>query len=155
MHYDYDLADEIYNEEIAKDSDFNKKLVMEWRNDMRDSFAKKMYQIRYGCHVFDENEYKEGISYITDNKDNKIELWSTSDIKKIASNYITIEDEKFKEYDLYLWANIKKGDTYGIESDPVKIIKMAIGDLKDKDFPYFPPEERAYRWLEAHREKKK
>lgn len=153
MHYDYDLADEIYNEEVAKDSEFNKKLVMEWRKDMRDGFAKKMYQIRYGCHIFDEHEYEEGTSYITDNKENKITLWPIEDIKKIASNYITIEDEKFKEYDLYLWANVKKADVYGIESDPVKIIKMAIADLKDKDYPYFQPEERAYKWLEAHREK--
>lgn len=152
--YDLMKANKIYHELKMENPNYDSEMVEHFKEKMPYEFAKMMYHEKYGCHILEEEDYLEGISYITDNKDNKIEMWKPEDIKKIASNFITIEDEKFKEYDLYLWANVKKADTYGIESDPVKIIKMAIADLKDKDFPYYPPEERAYKWLEAHREKK-
>ena len=63
---------------------------------------------------------------------------------------VNIEDEEFYDYDLYVWANVKYGDIGHITSDSSTIIKYAIAELKDDDFPYFRASERAYRWLKKH-----
>ena len=152
--YDLEKANKIYDEQLSKDSHFDHNLVIEWRDNMPYEFAKKMYEIEYGKHIWCEEMYKDGLSYITDNKGNEIELWNIKDIKEIASEYIDIDDEKFYSYDLYLWANVKKADLKGIEDSASKIIKYAISDLQDKDFPFYPADEKAYRWVEAHEKEK-
>ena len=68
--------------------------------------------------------------------------------------YVNIEEEDFYEWDLVVWANVKYYDYANIETEPSKIIHISIADLTDKDYPFSPPDERAYHWYMEHKEKK-
>jgi hypothetical protein len=151
--YDLEKANEIYDEMMKEDSLFADKLVKRWREKMPEQFTRTMIEERYGCHILDENTYKEGLQFVLDNKGNKIDPWSKEDILRIAKDYVNIENEDFYPWDLVFWSNVKKGDYGHFITDASKIIRIAIEDLKDKDF-YSDPSERAYKWIEYHLEEK-
>ena len=150
--YDLQKADEIYAELMKEDSSFADKLIKKWRLKMPAEFSKTMIEERYGCHILDENTYKEGLEFVKDNKGNKIDPWSKDDVLRIAKDYVNIENEDFYPWDLVFWSNVKKGDYEHIIPEPVKIIRIAIADLTDKDY-YADASERAYKWIEHHLDK--
>lgn len=140
---------------IEKNKDNMADFVIEMYELYPDEVEKMIDELYNGCHIHDEQLYEQGLEYIKNVKGEYIDTWSVEDIKKVASNHIELDKQEFTVYDLALWANVKKGDYGNIETEATKIIKMAIQDLKDKDFPYFEPSERAYRWLKANRSKAK
>lgn len=151
--YDLQKADEIYAELMKEDSTFADKLVKKWRKRMPEQFTKTMIEEQYGCHILDEEQYKEGLQFVKDYKGNKIDPWSKDDVLRIAKDYVNIENEDFYPWDLVFWSQVKKGDYEHIVSEPAKIIRIAISDLIDKDY-YDDPSERAYKWIEYHLDKK-
>ena len=131
--------------------DFDKKMV--------DMFAKTMPKLmlvmldgqEYVNHIGSKEVADFAMDYITNNKGELVgKHWTEEQVHSLAKNYINIEDEDFYDCDLYVWANVKYGDFGHIISDSSSIIKIAIAELKDDDFPYFPASERAYRWLKKH-----
>ena len=88
--------------------------------------------------------------YIKDNKDRISDSWNKEDIMKVVREYVDIDKEDFYDYDIAMMANIFKGDFYHRVNDSTKIILMALDALRDNDFPYFDPSERAYKWVLAH-----
>jgi len=150
MYYDLMEADKIYAEMLKENPDFAKKLVKEWRDKMPENYAKTMYVEKWGCHITSPEMYEKGLSYITDNKKEKISFWTIEEVKKIARDYINIDDQDFYDHDLALQSNIKKGDYGSFMTDASKIIRAAIADLTDEDYPWGDPSERAYKWVEAH-----
>jgi hypothetical protein len=148
--FDITKANEIYMHKMKEDPYFSQHLIDSWREQMPDQFARRMYEEEYGCHIVDEDMYKHGLLFIKDNHGNLLDPWNKTDILKVVRDYIDIDKEDFYDYDIAMMANIFKGDFYHRVNDSTKIILMAIDALKDNDFPYFSPSERAYKWVIAH-----
>lgn len=143
-----------YNELKKERPNIDHELVMTFIEDMEDEASILFDKLLFGCHIYNEEQAKEAMSYIKDsNGMQRPPMWSYDDVMKIAKNYVNIEDEDFYEWDLAVWANVKYYDYSNIENEPSKIIRISIADLTDKDYPFSPPDERAYNWYMEHKEK--
>ena len=67
-----------------------------------------------------------------------------------ARNFSELNDAEFYPTDLWVWANVKYGDLGHIIPDTSHIIRIAISELTDEDFPFYPASQRAYCWLKKH-----
>lgn len=144
-----------YNELKRERPNLDHELVMTFIEDMSDEASILFDKLLFGCHIYNEEMGKKAISYIKDNNGmQRPQMWSYDDVMKIAKNYVNIENEDFYEWDLVVWANVKYYDYANIETEPSKIIRISIADLTDKDYPFSPPDERAYHWYMEHKEKK-
>lgn len=130
---------------------FDKKMV--------DIFAKNMPELllvmidgeEYDKHIGTKDVAMLAEKYITDHKGEHIGFkWTYEDVLSVAKNYINIDDAEFYPCDLFVWANVKYGDMAHIISDAGSIIKYAISELTDEDFPFYPASQRAYCWLKKH-----
>ena len=143
-----------YNELKRERPNLNHEIVMMLIEDMSDVANILLDKLLFGCHIYNEEMGKKAMSYIKDsNGMQRPQRWSYDDVMKIAKNYVNIEDEDFYEWDLVVWANVKYYDYANIETEPSKIIRISISDLTDKDYPFSPPDERAYHWYMEHKEK--
>lgn len=139
----------LYEEMKKENMNLDRDMVMTFLQEMPCEAKETLETMRYGKHIVRKSMYEEAVKLIRDNNDNPIVPWSPNDVLKIAANYINIEDEPFFELDLALWANVKRGDYGHIESEPSKIVRIAISDLCDKDYPHGDPSERAYCWAKS------
>ena len=144
----------LYNELKKENLNLDNDMVMMFLEKMPKEAKETLEIMQYGKHIINKSFYEEALKCIKDKNGSMIMPWSLQDIMKIASNYINIDDEKFFDYDLALWANVKRGDYGHIEKEPSKIIEIAIADLKDKDYPFGDPSERAYCWAKEILEEK-
>ena len=143
-----------YNELKRERPNLNHEIVMMLIEDMSDVANILLDKLLFGCHIYNEEMGKKAMSYIKDsNGMQRPQMWSYDDVMKIAKNYVNIEDEDFYEWDLVVWANVKYYDYANIETEPSKIIRISIAHLTDKDYPFSPPDERAYHWYMEHKEK--
>ena len=143
------------NERLYKirkeDSNFDKKLV--------DMFAKSMPMLL--SILIDGNEYDKHIGsrevailaerYITNDKGEHIGFhWDYDSVMSAVKNYVTMDDMDFYPCDIWVWANVKYGDMQHITTDTSTIIKYALAELTDSDFPFYHASHRAYCWLKKH-----
>lgn len=131
--------------------DFDKRLV--------DMFAKNMPKLmlvlvdgeEYDKHIGTKDVAMLAEPFILNNKGEHIGFkWSYENVMNVAKNYIDIEEQEFYPCDLFVWANVKYGDRQHRTTDASEIIKQAIDELTDKDFPYYPAHHRAYCWVKKH-----
>lgn len=143
------------NERLYKirkeDSNFDKKLV--------DMFAKNMPMLlsvlidgsQYDKHIGSKEVAMLAERYITDNKGEHIGFhWDYESVMSAAKNYITIDEMDFYPCDLWVWANVKYGDMQHITTETSTIIKYAIAELTDSDYPFYHASHRAFCWLKKH-----
>lgn len=132
--------------------------------DLVNGFAKRMPELlgimidgeEYDCHIGSKDVAKLAEPYITNHKGEYIGFkWTYEDVISVARNYINIDDAEFYPCDLWVWANVKYGDMGHIINDSQMIIKYAISELTDSDFPFYPASQRAYYWLKKHIENTK
>ena len=130
---------------------FDKKMV--------DIFAKKMPDLL--LVMIDGEEYDDHIGtkevamlaepYIKDHKGNTIGFhWDYDAVVNTVKNLINLDDAEFYPCDIFVWANVKYGDMGHLVSDATTILKYAISELTDPDFPYYDSSKRAYCWLKSH-----
>lgn len=133
---------------------FNEELV--------DFFAEKMPKLLeiwieskdYDNHIGTKSVAKLAEPYIKNSKGERIGFkWSYEDVINIVKNYIDLNNSDFYPCDIWVWANVKYGDMGHIISEPDTIIKYAISELMDIDFPFYPASQRAFYWLKKHVEK--
>lgn len=126
---------------------------------MVDTFAKKMPKllnilidgIEFDNHIGTKEVAKLAESYITNNKGEYIGFkWEFEQVAEIVKNYIDIEQAEFYPFDIWVWANVKYGDMGHITNEPSTIIRYAIAELTDEDFPFYDASQRAYCWLKKH-----
>lgn len=126
---------------------------------MVDTFAKKMPKllnilidgIEFDNHIGTKEVAKLAESYITNNKGEYIGFkWEFEQVAEIVKNYIDIEQAEFYPFDIWVWANVKYGDMGHITNEPSTIIRYAISELTDEDFPFYDASQRAYCWLKKH-----
>jgi hypothetical protein len=135
----------------AEHPDFDKRMV--------DIFAKKMPMLmlvmldgeEYDCHIGSKDVAMLADKFIKNNKGEHIGFkWTYEQVMAVAKNYIDLENAEFYPCDLYVWANVKYGDMGHLGADSSMIIKYAISELTDIDFPYYHASQRAYYWLKKH-----
>lgn len=130
---------------------FDKKMV--------DIFAKNMPKLllvmidgeEYDKHIGTKEVAMLAKDYITNSKGEHIGFhWSYEEVTNAVKNYIDMEEAEFYPCDIFVWANVKYGDMSHITADTSTILKYAIAELTDPDFPYYPASQRAYCWLKKH-----
>lgn len=143
------------NERLYKirkeDSDFDKKLV--------DMFAKSMPMLlsvlidghEYDKHIGSKEVAMLAERYITNNKGEHIGFhWDYESVMSAVKNYVTMDEMDFYPCDIWVWANVKYGDMQHITTETSTIIKYALAELTDSDYPFYHASHRAYCWLKKH-----
>lgn len=137
-----------------KSPDFDKKMV--------DMFAKRMPKLlmvlidgeKYDNHIGSKEVAMLAEPYIANNKGEHIGFyWDYDKVINAVKNIVDLDDTEFYPCDIFVWANVKYADMQHITSDSSVILKYAISELTDSDFPFYPASERAYYWLKKHIEK--
>lgn len=142
MH-DLQKATEIYNRYLSEDSNYAKKIVEEWREDMPDEFAEYMFRKEYGCHLVDKNVYNKAVSLLkwADGKGFGAK-WSVEDIKRVSG--IDFDDKDYYDLDFAYVMNMLWSDYCNVFTDTSYYIKMSRDYLEDVDY-MGDPSERAYK----------
>lgn len=141
--YDITKADEIYKKKLAEHPNYDHELVMEWREDMPDEFAKKMYEDEYGCHIIDKEMYDHAVSLLHWADDKGIGAkWSVDDLVKLSN--INFEEKDYYKYDYAYVANMLYSDYCSVFTETSYYLKMAKLYLEDNDY-MGDASERAYK----------
>lgn len=124
-----------------------------------DSFAERMPELltilidgcTYDNHIGTKEVAELAEKYITDNKERKIGFkWDYQTVLNQVEGFINLNETEFYPADIWVWANVKYGDMQHITTDSALIIKYAISELTDADYPFHPASQRAYYWLKKH-----
>lgn len=141
--YNLIKADEIYKKRVEKNPQYDHELVVEWRNDMPQQFAKKMYEDEYGCHIVIEDMYEEAICLLSwSNEKGSGARWDANEIIKLSE--IDFSTKNYYEYDYAYVVNMLYSDFCHIFTDAGYYLKMAKAYLEDRDYTG-DPSERAYK----------
>lgn len=143
------------NERLYKirkeDSDFDKKLV--------DMFAKNMPMLlsvlidgsEYDKHIGSKEVAMLAERYITNNKGEHIGFhWDYESVMNAVKNYVVMDEMDFYPCDIWVWANVKYGDMQHITTETSTIVKYALAELTDTDYPFYHASHRAFCWLKKH-----
>ena len=134
-----------------KNPDFDKKMV--------DMFAKKMPKLlmvlvdgeKYDNHIGSKEVAMLAEPFITNHKGEHIGFyWDYDKVISAVKSIVDLDESEFYPCDIFVWANVKYGDMQHITSDSSVILKYAVSELTDEDFPFYPSSQRAYCWLKKH-----
>ena len=136
-------AMDIYDELKREDPSLDTKMVKHFADKMPKEFARTMYEMKHGCHIYDEDTYNEAVSYLkwADEKGHGAK-WDVDTLTKLSG--IDFEKSKFTEYDYAYVANMLYSDYCNIFTDTTYYLKMAKMYLTDTDYPG-KADERAYK----------
>lgn len=135
--------------------DFDKKMVDILAKSMPDLLLVLIDGDEYNNHIGTKEVAQLAQEYITNNKGEYIGFhWTYEEVIGAVKNYVDIDDVDFYSCDIYVWANVKYGDMCHITTDAMTILKCAIAELTDTDYPFYPASQRAYCWLKKHVENK-
>ena len=130
---------------------FDKKLVDIFAKNMPDLLLLMIDGDEYNKHIGTKEVAMFAEKYITNNKGEHIGFhWSYEDVISAVKNYINLDDADFYPCDIFVWANVKYADMAHIINDTPTILRYAISELTDEDFPFYDPSQRAYCWLKKH-----
>lgn len=105
----------------------------------------------YDCHIGSKEEAIKAEKYIKNERGEIIGFhWGYEELISVVKNFINLNDAEFYPCDIWVWANVKYGDMAHIVSDMPTIIKYAIAELTDPDYPFHNASQRAYFWLKKH-----
>lgn len=156
MHdIDQDLLT-LYREVKAENPKLDEELISDFMYRMKDIAYNTLMEKKFGCHITNGTQFESAMKYLKDGTGSHVQpKWSYDDVIRIARSYIDIDQEDFYDWDLVTWSNIKYYDYGTIESEPSKIVRIAIADLRDTDQSLCEPSELAYHWWKAHEEKER
>ena len=139
------------NKVRKENPNFDRELVDNFAKIMPDLLTILIDGYMYDNHIGTKETAMLAEEYITNNKGEKVGLhWGYDEVLNTASNFVNLNETDFYPADLWVWANVKYGDMAHIINDSSLIIKYAISELKDKDFPFYDASQRAYCWLKKH-----
>lgn len=135
-------AMEIYEELKRDDPALDTKMVKHFADKMPKEFARTMYEMKYGCHIYDEDTYNEAVALLEwVNKSGKGAKWSVNDLVKLSG--IDFDTKDYYSRDFAYIANMLWSDYCNVFTDASYYIKMAKNYLEDPDY-MGDPSERAY-----------
>lgn len=143
-------ADEFYAELESENPHIDHELVMEWRENMPEQFAKKMYEKKYGCHIFDAEMYEESVVHLkwADGHGTGAK-WDVDTIIRLSG--IDFSQVKFYEYDYAYIVNMLYAKFCTTGLDTTSYIKMAKAYLTYDEFGH-EADEKAYKHATKHLE---
>lgn len=139
------------NKVRKENPDFDKKMV--------DGFAEKMPELLsvmidgtlYDNHIGSKEVAMLAEPYIVNDESEHIGFhWDYDTVIDNIKSYVDFDEVDFYPCDAFVYANIKFGDMAHIDDKTSDILRYTVAELSDKDFPYFPASQRAYRWLKKH-----
>lgn len=134
-----------------ENSNFNQEMIDMFADIMPDLLDVYIDGHDYDCHIGSKEVAELAEKYITDETGKYIGFhWDYDTVVNQVEKYINLNDSEFYPADIWVWANVKYGDLGHIISDPIVIIKYAISELTDPDYPFHPASQRAYYWLKKH-----
>lgn len=140
--YDIEEAIQIYNEEKAKNPNYDTLLVTEWREKMPEDFTRYHLKKKYGCHIVDKATYDEAVSLLDwINEKGSGAKWSVEDIKAVSN--IDFNEKEYTLYDFAYVMNMLWSDYCNVFIDASYYVKMSRNYLEDADY-MGEPSERAY-----------
>lgn len=123
------------------------------------SFAKNMPELlsilidgkMYDNHIGSKDVAMLADEYITDEKGNHFGFyWDYETVINAVKNFVDLNETEFYPADIFVWANVKYADFLGTGANTETILKYALNELTDADFPFYPASQRAYCWLKKH-----
>ena len=130
---------------------FDKKMVDIFAKNMPDLLLIMIDGEEYDKHIGSKEVAMLAEPYIKNNKGEPIGFhWDYDSVINTVKSYVDLDKEEFKPCDIFVWANVKYGDMAHLVNDAGTILKSAIAELKDPDFPFYPASQRAYCWLKKH-----
>jgi len=140
--YNLIKADEIYKKRLEENPKYDHELVCDWRKNMPEQFAKKMYEDEYGCHIYTKEMYDEAVSLLVW-AEHKGEgpKWEFEEIIKISD--IDFSTKDYYEYDYAYVMNMLWSDYCNVFTETSYYKKMAKDYLEDPDY-MGKADERAY-----------
>ena len=130
---------------------FDKQMVNAFADKMPKLLNILIDGIEYDEHIGSKEVAKLAEAYISNNKGEHIGFkWNYDDTINIVKNYVDLNDTDFYPTDIWVWANVKYGDMSHITTEPTTIVRYAISELTDEDYPFGEPSSRAYCWLKKH-----
>jgi hypothetical protein len=139
------------NKVRKENPNFDRELVNSFAKNMPDLLSILIDGSMYDNHIGSKDVAMLAEQFITDDKGEHIGFrWDYETIINTAKNYIDLNETEFYPTDLWVWANVKYGDMSHITTDTQTIIRYAIAELSDDDFPFYPASQRAYCWLKKH-----
>lgn len=134
-----------------EEPEFDKILVNMFAKSMPKLLNILIDGVKYDNHIGSKDVAKMAEHFITNNKGEHIGFhWDYETVFEQAKSYTNLETSEFYPCDIWVWANVKYGDMGHITSDSALIIKYAISELSDKDYPFSEASQRAYCWLKKH-----
>lgn len=138
-----------------KDPTFDKRLVNKFDNKMPDLLEIMLDGELYNNHIGEKKTALLAKEFITNDKGENIGFrWDFESVMDIAKNYTDLNNSEYYPEDLWVWANVKYGDMGHLINEPSLIVRYAIAELEDEDYPFEEPSQRAYYWLKKHLENK-
>ena len=113
-------------------------------------------EVLYEGWLFDNHIGSKDIAilaeqFITNDKGEHIGFrWEYDEVLNIAKNIVNLNETEFYPPDIWVWANVKYGDMGHLINSQETIIRYAIAELTDDDFPFYDASQRAYCWLKKH-----
>jgi hypothetical protein len=139
------------NKVRKENPNFDRELVNSFAKNMPDLLSILIDGCMYDNHIGSKDVAMLAEQFITDDKGEHIGFrWDYETVINTAKNYIDLNETEFYPTDLWVWANVKYGDMSHITTDTQTIIRYAIAELSDDDFPFYPASQRAYCWLKKH-----
>ena len=127
---------------------FDRELVDTFADNMGDLLLVIIDGKEYDKHIGTREVAMLAEPYIKNHKGENIGFhWDYDSVINTVKNYVNMDEQDFTPCDIFVWANVKYGDMGHLVNDSGTILKYAISELTDKDFPYYPPSQRAYCWL--------
>ena len=105
----------------------------------------------YDNHIGSKDVAMLADEYITDEKGNPFGFyWDYETVIDSVKNFVDLNETEFYPADIFVWANVKYADFLGTGANTETILKYALNELTDADFPFYPASQRAYCWLKKH-----
>ena len=109
----------------------------------------------YDNHIGTKEVAMLAEQFITDEKGNHIGFyWDYDTAIDAAKNFVDLNETEYYPADVWVWLNVKYADFLGTGANTETIIKYALNELSDSDFPFYPASQKAYCWLKKHIENK-
>lgn len=138
-----------------KDPTFDRRFIDKFDEKMPELLEIMLDGELYNNHIGEKKTARLAQQFITNDKGEYIGFrWDFESVMNIAKSYTDLNNSEFYPEDLWVWANVKYGDMGHLINEPSLIIRYAISELEDEDYPFEEPSQRAYCWLRKHLENK-
>lgn len=138
-----------------KDPTFDRRFIDKFDEKMPELLEIMLDGELYNNHIGEKKTALLAQQFITNDKGENIGFrWDFESVMNIAKSYTDLNNSEFYPEDLWVWANVKYGDMGHLINEPSLIIRYAISELEDEDYPFEEPSQRAYCWLRKHLENK-